>query len=342
MTSPSPSTYTAAQAPPAIVIGTSFGGVNALMELAASLPADLPALVAVVLHVGSQQSILPELLARSGPLRAEHPKNGQRWMPGVIYVAPPDHHLLLRGDALSLNRGPRENHARPAIDPLFRSVALGWRERAIGVVLTGDLDDGTAGLAAIKAYGGTAVVQEPAEAVAPSMPASALANVQVDHCLPLAGIGPLLVRLARERQAPVPASEPAPTARVWEEEQAIFEGVDSMAKLAAIATPSQLTCPDCGGALSELQGGAPLRFRCHVGHAYTVRSLQDAQAQAGDHALQSSLRALREREMLLRRLANVAEATGDSTQAAAGRRQADRVRSQAQTIVSIIESEARA
>ena len=332
-------TYTAAPPPPVIVIGTSFGGVHALQELVASLPPDLPALLAVVLHIGRQQSILPELLNRAGPLRAMHPVDGQRWQAGMIYVAPPDHHLLLRADSLCLSRGPRENHARPAIDPLFRTAALGWRERAVGVVLTGDLDDGTAGLAAIKSYGGTTVVQDPADAVAPSMPASALANVQVDHCLPLAQIAPLLVRLAHERAAPLAPTPPTPTAHVWEQEQAIFEGVDPMAKLSAIATPSQLTCPDCGGALSELKGTAPLRFRCHTGHAFTVGSLGEAQARAGDQALQSSLRALREREMLLRRLANVSESTGDPAQAAAGRRQADRVHAQAESIVAILESE---
>jgi two-component system chemotaxis response regulator CheB len=336
------STHTVAPLPPAVVIGASFGGVHALMELVSTMPAGLAAVVAVVLHIGDQKSILPELLTRKGPMRALHPVQGQPWTTGVIYVAPPDHHLLLRTDVLELHRGPRENHARPAIDPLFRTAALGWRERAIGVVLTGELDDGTAGLAAVKSFGGVTVVQEPTEAVAPSMPSSALAHVEIDHRLPLAQIGPLLARLVEERAALDAATNTTrPTAQVWEQEQAIFEGLDPMEKLSAIATPSQLTCPECGGALSEMKDSRPLRFRCHTGHAFTVGSLAQAQAQVGDHALQASFRALREREMLLRRLAVVAEATGDPEQAAAGRRQADRVREQAQALVRIIECEAR-
>jgi len=335
------STHTVTPLPPVVVIGASFGGVHALMELVSTLPADLAAVVAVVQHIGEQKSILPELLTRKGPMRAIHPKHNQPWTTGVIYVAPPDQHLLLRTDVLELHRGPRENHARPALDPLFRTAALGWRERAIGVVLTGELDDGTAGLAAIKSCGGVTVVQEPAEAVAPSMPTSALAHVEIDHCLPLAQIGPLLARLVQERTASdPPTNSHGPIAQVWEQEQAIFEGLDPMEKLSVIATPSQLTCPECGGALSELKDSRPLRFRCHTGHAYTVGSLAQAQAQVGDHALQASFRALREREMLLRRLAVVAEATGDKEQAAAGRRQADRVRDQAKALVNIIESEA--
>lgn len=181
--------------PYAIVVGASAGGVSALVDLAATLPADLPAVVGVVLHVGSQHSILPELLSAHGPLRAVHPRHGERLVPGRIFVAPPDHHMLFTPDGVQLTRGPRENHSRPAIDPLFRSAALHWRDRAIGVVLTGDLDDGTAGLAAIKDCGGTAIVQDPATAFEPSMPASALAHVAVDGCLPLAAIGPALAQL---------------------------------------------------------------------------------------------------------------------------------------------------
>lgn len=309
---------------PAVVIGASSGGLAAVLELAAALPADLQAIVGVVLHVGTRPSILPQLLAARSAWRAVHPSDGDALQPGTIYVAPPDHHMLFTPQVVRLVRGPRENHSRPAIDPLFRSAALHWRERAIGVVLSGQLDDGTAGLKAIKGCGGTTVVQDPADAIEPGMPSSALANVPVDHCVPLAAMAPLLLALAARAGAP-PGT---PIERVVRE-QAIFERKHVMENLSVLAAPSALTCPDCGGGLWELKDRRPLRYRCHTGHAFTADSLEAAQAEHAEFTLWSSLRALREREMLLRRLASVAEATGDAAQAAAGRRAADRVREQA-------------
>jgi two-component system chemotaxis response regulator CheB len=322
-------------APHAIVIGASAGGVSALLELVSGLPADLDAVIGVVLHVGAQHSILPELLVRRGPLPALHPQDGQPLVAGTIYVAPPDHHLLFTANTARLIRGPRENHARPALDPLFRSAALEWRERAIGVVLTGDLDDGTAGLAAIKACGGISIVQDPSTAFEPSMPASALANVQVDHCLALAEIAPALVRLAGS-EPPPKVTKPAP---VPAREQAIFEGDQPMQNLAEVGQPSALTCPECGGGLWELKDGKPLRYRCHTGHGYSALTLGSAQTEAAEQALWSSVRALQEREILLRRLANVAEATGDKVQAEVGRRQADRVKAQVEQLSRLVEGD---
>jgi two-component system, chemotaxis family, protein-glutamate methylesterase/glutaminase len=318
----------------AIVIGASAGGVSALLELAAALPANLDAVVGMVLHVGSRRSLLPELLSGRGPLPALHPGDGQPLRPGVIYVAPPDHHMLFTGDAVRLTRGPRENHARPAVDPLFRSAALG-RERSIGVVLTGDLDDGTAGLAAIKDCGGTAIVQDPATALEPSMPASAMANVAVDHCLPLDRIAGVLQDLSGRVPPPEPGAPPERLRR----EHAVFEGSQGMENLNALGHLSALTCPDCGGGLWEISGAPPLRFRCHTGHAFTARSLDNAQLQATDQSLWASVRTLQEREILLRRLATVSEATGDSAGAEAGRQQADRVRAQAELLSKLVEGE---
>jgi two-component system, chemotaxis family, protein-glutamate methylesterase/glutaminase len=322
--------------PPAVLIGASAGGVQALVELTAALPANFPAVVAVVLHVGSQSSLLPELLNRRSPNRALHPADGERPRPGRIYVAPPDHHMLLQPDAIRLSRGARENHARPAIDPLFRTAAIGWRERAIGVVLTGYLDDGTAGLAAIKDCGGTAVVQDPATALEPSMPASALAHVAVDHCVPLDAMPSLLRRLVAQLPGQAPAAEvPERLLR----EQAVSEGDEHMTQLEALGTKAPITCPDCGGGLWEIKESRPLRYRCHTGHAFTARSLDHAQAEAVDQSLWSSFRRLREREILLRRLASVAEATGDAAQAEAGRRAADRVCEQARVLDALAKGE---
>lgn len=182
----------------ALVMGASAGGVGALLEVVASLPPDLPAVIAIVLHVGNRISILPELLAARGPLPARHAQDGEPLRAGLIYVAPPDAHLLLDADKARLSRGPRENHARPAIDPLFRTAALHWRDRAIGVVLSGAMDDGVAGLVAIKAAGGKAVVQDPVTAIDPSMPRSALAAVEVDHCLAPRDMGLALARMVKD------------------------------------------------------------------------------------------------------------------------------------------------
>lgn len=320
---------------PLVVIGASFGGVEALLALAAALPKDFPAIVAVVLHVGPQPSILPELLSRAGALPARHPVDLEQPRPGVLYVAPPDHHLLVSPQGLRLSRGPKENHTRPAIDPLFRTAALHWGPDAIGVILTGQMDDGTAGLAAIKACGGTTVVQDPQEAIAPSMPSSALANVDVDHCVLLPAIGPLLVRLATVFS---PAPRPAPPEGVLKE-QALFEGENPMDNLKSIATPTQLTCPQCGGTLSELKDARPLRYRCHTGHAYTALTLDSAQADQTDHALQAGHRALKEREALLRRMAVVSRQLGHDAEARAGLEQAERVHQQAERLATMLEEE---
>lgn len=319
---------------PIVVIGASAGGVQPLLELAASLPADLPAALAVVLHIGRQPSILPELLASRGALPARHARDGEPLQAGTIYVAPPDEHLLLEDGAVRLSRGPRENHARPAIDPLFRTAALHYRERAIGVLLSGALDDGAAGLAAIKQSGGRAIVQDPATAFDPSMPLSALASLDVDHCLAPQAIGPTLCRLVA---GAMPPAQPVPDR--LRHEQAIFEGKHGVEHLDAIGDPCEQTCPDCGGTLWELHEKKPLRFRCHVGHAYSGQSLADSQARQTDEALQSSLRRLEEREMLLRRLVAVAEGTGDQAQAAAGRRQAQHLRRQLQVMRETVQQE---
>lgn len=328
MTSPAPTL-------PAVVIGASAGGLAAVLELAAALPPDLPAIVGVVLHVGSRPSILPQLLAGRSAMRAVHPQDGDPLRPGTIYVAPPDHHMLFTPEGVRLVRGPRENHARPAIDPLFRTTGLHWRELAIGVVLSGQLDDGTAGLGAIKDCGGLAVVQDPAEAVEPGMPSSALAAVAVDHCVPVAAMAPLLLALVGRAAGPPRRSPREGVAR----EQAIFERKHVMANLSALAEPSALTCPDCGGGLWELKDTKPLRYRCHTGHGFTAASLDAAQTETAEHALWRGVRALQERELLLRRLASVADATGDHAQADAGRRAADRVHEQARQLGSLTEGE---
>jgi two-component system chemotaxis response regulator CheB len=205
---------------------------------------------------------------------------------------------------------------------------------AIGVVLTGQMDDGTAGLRAIKDCGGVAIVQDPETAAEAEMPRSALQNVDVDHCVPLHDIPSLLQRL-------VGVSPPRMRPAVPEEvvrEVSINRGASTMEDLQHLASPSPLTCPDCGGGLWEMKDTKPLRYRCHTGHAYSSLSLSRAQKDSSEHALWSSVRALREREMLLRRMAGISSAMGESAQAAAASAQAERIRRQAETLQEFAES----
>jgi two-component system chemotaxis response regulator CheB len=293
-----------------IVIGASAGGVPALLDLTAGLPADLPAAVLIVLHVGTYRSVLPSLLSNRSPLPVSHATDGERLSAGRVWVAPPDHHLLVLDGRIRLNRGPKEHGSRPAIDPLFRSAAIASGPAVIGVVLTGMLDDGTPGLQAIKSRGGTAVVQDPDEAFAPSMPRSALRFVEVDHCVTLALMPALLASLAAE--PPATAVTPAAEDELLAKEQDIALGRrDVMEKLSTIARPSEFVCPDCHGGLWKILDSRPERYRCHTGHAFTLRTLQQAMHTASDEAGWSALRALQERMIVLERLEGACRNEGD-------------------------------
>lgn len=292
-----------------ILLGASAGGVQALCEVMGSLPPNLPAAVFVVLHVAPHgQSALPAILGRSGCLPASHPSDGELIQPGRIYVAPPDRHLLIDGDRVTLSRNATENGHRPAVDVLFRTAARAYRRRVVAVVLTGNLDDGTAGLAVVKRYGGVAVVQDPQEADYPSMPASAIANVAVDHVLPLADIGPLLDELVR--QPLPPHSDSGPLEEEDEESDTMREQLESGGSESGLA--SGFTCPECGGALFEKPGQKPLHFRCHTGHAYSPESLLAKQSETLESALWAALRSLQENAALARRMERrVREGGGD-------------------------------
>jgi two-component system, chemotaxis family, protein-glutamate methylesterase/glutaminase len=290
-----------------VVVGASAGGVEALIDLAASLPGDLPAAVFVVLHLpATGTSALPEILGRHGPLPAGHVRDGVPIQPRRIYVAPPDHHVLLRTGHVHLSRGPREHGHRPAVDPLFRSAAREYATRVVGVVLSGALDDGTAGLLAIKSRGGIAVVQDPADALYPGMPGNALQQVEVDHVLPAAAMGELLARLIAD-SAEAPA-DPAPTGMRVEVEMEgfsleAFEGDHP-------GRPSGFSCPDCHGVLWQIRDGGLQRYRCRVGHAWSPESLLTRQSEALEAALWIALRSLEERAALARRLAEPARRRG--------------------------------
>jgi two-component system, chemotaxis family, protein-glutamate methylesterase/glutaminase len=284
-----------------IVIGASAGGVQALLRMAARLSPDFPAPIVIVLHIGTHRSHLPELLTAKGPNPAVAARSGMIPRAGTIYVAPPDRHLLLEDGVFRLVRGPKEHHARPAIDPLFRSSAIDRGSRVVGVVLTGMLDDGAAGMRAIQACGGVAVVQDPDEAAEPSMPRSVLAGMSVDYVMRLDPMTDLLNELGKPLE-----QAPAATVPEWLRiEHAISLGKASLEDLDRIGFPSHFTCPDCGGTLFELKERSPLRFLCHTGHAFSLRSLATAQEQVADEALWTGLRALQEKQAILSRLATL-------------------------------------
>ncbi|NML18198.1 chemotaxis protein CheB [Azohydromonas caseinilytica] len=288
-----------------IAIGSSAHGIETLQRLVSRLPKDLPAPVLIAQHSSPQSpGFLPEILSRAGPLPAAHAREGEIMAPGHIYVAPPDRHLLLRKEGrLHLSQGPRENNARPAVDATFRSVALACGPAAVGVVLTGFLDDGTAGLLTIKDCGGVAVVQDPDEALAPSMPRSALRHVSVDHCCTIEVMASRLAELARDA--------PAQRHDGCDLVQARFENALAEGRLGPperelfdrLAQAAGLNCPDCRSALYELQDCRLTRFRCRCGHAFSAHTLLSRQAQVRADLLASLLGALIEESGLARRLA---------------------------------------
>lgn len=271
-----------------IVIGASAGGVEALAEIVAGLPEDLPAAVFVAVHVAATSaSRLPDLLADRGPLPAKYALHGETVEPGRIYVAPPDNHLTLRGDRIQVVRGPKENGHRPSVDALFRTASAAFGPRVIGVVLTGHSDCGTAGLLSIKARNGVAIVQSPEDAKAPEMPLSALQHVDVDHVLPLRDLASALNRLARDSASPSPARVP--------EEILELEGEEPGA-------PAGVVCPLCQGDLTESKAQDFDWFRCHVGHAFSLASMLTEQQEELERALWAGVRALEESARLAKRM----------------------------------------
>lgn len=285
-----------------IVIGASVGGIEALKTIVGGLPQDFPASLFVVLHISPDSpGVLSDILDRAGTLPAANALDTERIKSGRIYVAPPDRHLIIEPNRVRLTRGPKENRFRPAVDPLFRSAAQVYGPRVIGLILTGFLDDGAAGLWAVKRLGGTAIVQDPQDALADSMPRSALRQVEADHCLPVAEIASLLVRLTQNAMAEkgrleVP-EELEIEVRIAAEETALETGVLKLGE------PSKYACPECHGVLLQLNQENRTRFRCHTGHAYSADSLLAEISENIEDSLWNSIRAIEERVLLLRHMA---------------------------------------
>ncbi len=287
-----------------VAIGASAGGIQAVLSILNALPEDFPAPILIVIHTSADSpGLLPAILQRRSRLHVMGAHEGLPLHPGTAYVACPGKHMLVRNGHLHITAGPFENRNRPAIDPTFRSVALEFGRGAIGVILTGYLDDGTAGLATIKRHGGKAVVQHPEDAEVPNMPQSALNNVSVDAVVPLAGIPEILLAYVQQEiapQAPVPQENPAiPSALLQEDIMSKHQG-----------SPSVFTCPDCHGTLWEVQDGKMLRFECRVGHAYSQDSMVEDQNDSTERALWAALRSLEESAQLSRRLLKRSEEMG--------------------------------
>ncbi len=293
-----------------VVVGCSAGGVEALPALLGTLNKDLPGALAIVQHLAPHNAFLVEILRRASPLPVTWGEQGERVMPRHVYVAPPDVHMMFLDDHLRLTAGPRENHSRPSIDKLFRSAAAAHGSRVIGIVLTGMLDDGVAGLRAIREAGGLTVVQDPGEAQYPDLPQQAVSSAEPDHVLPLVDIGALLRELVG---TPVkPTSIPRP---LEIEAQLDATPVAPIGRLSELGEQTTITCPECGGPLWMIGKEGERRFRCYVGHVTTGRELLAQNDDKLETALWSAVRALDERATTLETLAADSQRRG-SEQAA--------------------------
>lgn len=280
-----------------IVIGASAGGFEAIKKIVKDLPADFDTPIFIVWHMSPDvHGILPQVLNRLNKIHAAHAIDNEPIKSHRIYVAPPDYHLLIKEGMVRVTRGPKENYFRPAVDPLFRSAAYSYNNRVIGVILSGALDDGTAGLWAVKHHGGIAVVQEPNDAEVSSMPESALRQVNVDYSVPLAEMADLLVRLSKEPIKKMEAVKDEQTRK--EIEIAIEANAMERGKL-KFDELSPYTCPECHGVLSRLQNDNIIRYRCHTGHAYSTNTLMLAISEKIEDSLYSALRGIDESIILM-------------------------------------------
>jgi two-component system, chemotaxis family, protein-glutamate methylesterase/glutaminase len=320
-----------------VAIGASAGGIELLVQLMKVLPKDLPASLFVVQHLAPyHKSQLASILNRESFLKVVFPKNGEAVKKGHVYLAPPDHHLLVENGHMLVAKGPKENRFRPSIDALFRSVAYNYGQRVIGVVLSGSLDDGTSGLWSVKRLGGITVVQDPHESSFNSMPSNAIHQVEIDHVVSINEMGSLLERLVNE-QVPEKAEEPNSELNLMATEVKIAAQVNVFDMgLRIIGKPSPFVCPECHGSLSELQEGPIKRYRCHTGHAYSATSLLSEVSKKVEEDLWSTVRGLEETVMLLEQTGKQCEEGGNRTAAHLFYQKAEEVRERSGHIRELI------
>lgn len=320
-------------APTVVVVGASAGGVEALTTLAEGLPEDLDAAVCVVLHLlADAESRLAGIISRAGPLPAIQARGGERLERGRIYVAPPDRHLTVHGRRAFVGRGPHENGLRPSIDVLFRSAALAYGGQTVAVVLSGARDDGVAGASAVGERGGCVFVQDPDDALFPTLPAHTAGRDHPDRVLPLVELAPAIATAVARLSEKVEVRDNQAGEMSLESGSATLDA-DALERDAPPGKPSVYGCPECGGVLWELDDEELLRFRCRVGHAYSADGVVDGQGESVETALWTALRALQERAQLSERLAErVGKAGADRSRrrfeaiAAEARGQADTIR----------------
>lgn len=305
-----------------VVVGASAGGVEALTELVAGLPADLQAAVFIVLHIPPYQgSQLAAVLSRVSRLPVLDAEDGAPIRAGTIRVGVADMHLVLEPDCMRLTRGPREGRVRPSVDVLFRSAAASFGTAVVGAVLSGSLDDGTAGLWAIRERGGLALVQHPDTATHRSMPQSAIEHVDIDHVVPMHAMAGVMADLVARAQPPPPEA-PAPE-RLRIETLIAEAGNGLQAGVMDIGKVSKYTCPDCHGVLVQIEEGRIVRFRCHTGHGFSLQTLLIEVDRAIDDGLWDTVRAVEERIMLLKQAADIADGGGNASTAGRLRRSAE-------------------
>ncbi|WCT14888.1 chemotaxis protein CheB [Mucilaginibacter jinjuensis] len=299
-----------------VVVGTSAGGMSASIKLLQQLSADFPAPILLVQHISGDASgdALLHELNKSSKLKCVHAVHDELLQSGHIYLAPSDHHLMVvKNGRVQVTKGAQENRSRPAIDPLFRSAAVAFCNRVIGIILTGYLDDGTAGMIAIRRCGGTCIIQDPDDAEYPDMPQNALNQVDADYCLPIAAMGGVLVKLManpNKKQIKIPTD-------IQREAKIAERVLSDLASVNALGEQVPFNCPGCGGVLWKIKEGSFLRYRCHTGHAYTAAALLAEQTNKIEETMWVALRMFEERRNLLTTLAK--EQTGSASRSAAER-----------------------
>jgi two-component system chemotaxis response regulator CheB len=316
-----------------VVIGASAGGVSALERLVMTMPKDYQGSVFIVMHTPPfSPSKLPEILSRAGELEAIHPGEEEEIAAGKIYIAPPDHHMLIEGNKVVVRKGPKENRFRPSIDALFRSAAYEFGKRVIGVILTGALDDGTSGLWTIKRLGGIVISQNPAEATFPEMPQSAIEYVETDYVVKVTEIGAILNRLISDpikdkKEAPKEELERlALEVEIASSDNAFEKGIMEMGEMAAF------TCPSCHGALVMIKEGGRVRYRCHTGHAFTASALLAGITESVEETLWQAMRGLEETSMLLQHIGEHIMDSGDHDAANIFMKKANETADKARTV----------
>jgi two-component system chemotaxis response regulator CheB len=288
-----------------IVVGTSAGGMNALSEFTSQLHPEIDAAVFIVMHLSGTgiSNFLLNTLQPITNLKCEIAEEGASIKKGHIYIASPNVHLLVKKGEIILGRGPEENRWRPSIDVLFRSAAAAYSTRAIGVILTGLLDDGTTGMLAIKRSGGTCIVQDPNEAEYPDMPFSVLENMEVHYCISLSQMAEVILGITQTTPDEIAAPDD-----VLIESQIAERVVVDYDYVKQLGEKSIYACPDCGGGLWDItkgrDGGKVIRYRCHIGHSYSEKDLVIKQGEIFESTLWTALRIMEERRNLLKKMAD--------------------------------------